>query len=217
MANEVFNRVAALISEIENATAETPAAVEAFRIRYLGSKNILKPLMGEMRNIPNEQKRDFGQLVNRAKEVAQEKFGVLQAATQDNTGAAAGTNFDLTAPSEPMLLGARHPIALTMRRIISIFERIGFTVAEGPEVEDDWHNFTAMNTPEDHPARDMQVCCCGHIPAPSKLVPWKPPSHQSASSPPAVFTATKPSVLVATPSSTRSKGFTSPKSAASQI
>jgi len=156
MANEVFDRVAALITEIENATAETPEMVEAFRIRYLGSKNILKPLMGEMRNIPNEKKRDFGQLVNRAKAAAQQKFEALQAATQDNAGADAGAKFDLTAPSEPMPLGARHPIALTMRRIISIFERIGFTVAEGPEVEDDWHNFSAMNTPEDHPARDMQ-------------------------------------------------------------
>jgi phenylalanyl-tRNA synthetase alpha chain len=156
MANEVFDRVTALIKEMETATATTPEAVEAFRIKYLGTKNILKPLMGEMRNIPNEQKRDFGQLVNRAKDVAQEKFDALQTATQDGTGADGGAKFDLTAPAEPLPLGSRHPIALTMRRIISIFERIGFTVAEGPEVEDDWHNFTAMNTPEDHPARDMQ-------------------------------------------------------------
>jgi phenylalanyl-tRNA synthetase alpha chain len=109
-----------------------------------------------MRNIPNEQKRDFGQLVNRAKEVAQTKFDALQAATAAQAGADAGAKFDLSAPAEPLPLGSRHPIALTMRRIISIFERIGFTVAEGPEVEDDWHNFSAMNTPEDHPARDMQ-------------------------------------------------------------
>lgn len=156
MANEVFDRVETLITEIQSASAETPEAVEAFRIKYLGSKNVLKPLMGEMRNIPNEQKRDFGQLVNRAKQTAQEKFDALQAATQTNTGAAAGAKFDLTASGEPLPLGSRHPIALTMRRIISIFERIGFTVAEGPEVEDDWHNFSAMNTPEDHPARDMQ-------------------------------------------------------------
>ena len=156
MATEVFNRVEALITEIQSATTESPEAVEAFRIKYLGSKNVLKPLMGEMRNIPNEQKRDFGQLVNRAKQTAQEKFDALQAATADKAGADAGAKFDLTAPGEPMPLGSRHPIALTMRRIISIFERIGFTVAEGPEVEDDWHNFSAMNTPEDHPARDMQ-------------------------------------------------------------
>ncbi len=156
MANEVFQRVEALIEEINAATANSPEAVEAFRIRYLGSKNILKPLMGEMRNIPNEQKRDFGQLVNRAKQAAQEKFNALQNATAAQGGADAGAGLDLTAPAEPLPLGSRHPIALTMRRIISIFERIGFTVAEGPEVEDDWHNFSAMNTPEDHPARDMQ-------------------------------------------------------------
>ncbi|MFT7120389.1 MAG: phenylalanyl-tRNA synthetase alpha chain [Neolewinella sp.] len=156
MANEVFNRVEALITEINSATADSPEAVEAFRIRYLGSKNVLKPLMGEMRNIPNEQKRDFGQLVNRAKEAAQTKFDTLQAATAASVGADAGAKFDLTAPAEPLPLGTRHPIALTMRRIIGIFERIGYTVAEGPEVEDDWHNFSAMNTPEDHPARDMQ-------------------------------------------------------------
>jgi len=156
MANEVFERVEALIQEIESATATTPEAVEAFRIRYLGSKNVLKPLMGEMRNIPNERKRDFGQLVNRAKQVAQEKFDALQVATATQAGADAGAKYDLTAPAEPLPLGSRHPIALTMRRIITIFERIGFTVAEGPEVEDDWHNFSAMNTPEDHPARDMQ-------------------------------------------------------------
>lgn len=156
MANEVFDRVEALISEIRSATADTPEAVEAFRIKYLGSKNVLKPLTSELRNLPGEQKRDFGQLVNRAKSTAQARFDELQAATQDNRSGHADAKLDLTAPGEPLPLGSRHPVALTMRRIIAIFERIGFTVAEGPEVEDDWHNFSAMNTPEDHPARDMQ-------------------------------------------------------------
>ncbi|NJC26221.1 phenylalanine--tRNA ligase subunit alpha [Neolewinella antarctica] len=156
MAPEVFTRVAALIEEINQHTATTAPEVEAFRIKYLGSKNILKPLMGEMRNIPNEEKRAFGQLVNKAKQTAQDKFDALQAATAEQAGAVAGTGLDLTAPAEALPLGSRHPIALTMRRIISIFGRIGFTVAEGPEIEDDWHNFSAMNTPEDHPARDMQ-------------------------------------------------------------
>ena len=156
MANEVFRRVEALIDEINQSTATDAGEVEAFRIKYLGSKNVLKPLMGEMRNIPNEQKRDFGQLVNRAKQTAQNKHEALQAATQAKAGADAGAKLDLTAPGEPLPLGSRHPIALTMRRIISIFGRIGFSVAEGPEIEDDWHNFSAMNTPEDHPARDMQ-------------------------------------------------------------
>ena len=153
---EVFDRVEELIAEIEASTATTPEEVEAFRIRYLGSKNVLKPLMGEMRNLPNERKRDFGQLVNRAKDAAQSKYDALQAGLAEQQSAAAGADLDLTAPGEPLPLGSRHPIALTMRRIVSIFERIGFAVAEGPEVEDDWHNFSAMNTPEDHPARDMQ-------------------------------------------------------------
>ena len=153
---DVFDRVTGLIEEIGAATAATPEEVEAFRIRYLGSKNILKPLMGEMRNLPGERKPDFGQLVNRAKQTAQEKYDSLQAGLAQQQSAKAGADLDLTAPAEPMPLGSRHPIALTMRRIVSIFERIGFAVAEGPEVEDDWHNFTAMNTPEDHPARDMQ-------------------------------------------------------------
>ena len=153
---EVFDRVEELIAEIAASAAATAEEVEAFRIRYLGSKNVLKPLMGEMRNLPNESKRDFGQLVNRAKDAAQSKYDALQAGLAEQQSAAAGADLDLTAPGEPMPLGSRHPIALTMRRIVSIFERIGFAVAEGPEVEDDWHNFSAMNTPEDHPARDMQ-------------------------------------------------------------
>ncbi|MBB4078285.1 phenylalanyl-tRNA synthetase alpha chain [Lewinella aquimaris] len=153
---DVFERVNQLIAEIEAATATSPAEVEEFRIRYLGTKNVLKPLMGEMRNLPADRRRDFGQLVNRAKEVAQEKFDALSAAATSAETEREGQDIDLTAPGEPLPLGSRHPISLTMRRIVSIFERIGFAVAEGPEVEDDWHNFSAMNTPEDHPARDMQ-------------------------------------------------------------
>ena len=165
MANEVFQRVEALIQEIDQAVAADAEQVETFRIKYLGSKNVLKPLMGEIRSIPNESKRDFGQLVNRATQAAQDKFDALQAALEDKAGHVdggggpnrkSGAKIDGTAPGEPLPLGSRHPIALTMRRIISIFSRIGFTVAEGPEIEDDWHNFSAMNTPEDHPARDMQ-------------------------------------------------------------
>ena len=158
MAREVFDRVEALIEEIKSATASNSEELERFRIRYLGSKNVLKPLMAEMRNLSAEDKPAYGQLVNRAKQTAQDRFETLQsdAAVTDSGGGAAGEGVDLTAPAEPLPLGSRHPISLTMRRIISIFERIGFTVAEGPEVEDDWHNFTAMNTPEDHPARDMQ-------------------------------------------------------------
>ena len=153
MANEIFAKVEQIIEEIEAATPDTKEAVEQFRIKYLGSKNILKPLMSEIRNIPNEQKKDYGQLVNKAKQTAEAKLEQLQ---ESLDSVAEANNLDLTAPGDPIALGSRHPIATTMNRIISIFEKIGFVVAAEREIEDDWHNFTAMNTPEDHPARDMQ-------------------------------------------------------------
>lgn len=156
MAQEIFQKVEQIIAEITAANPQTPEAVEQFRIKYLGSKNILKPLMGEIRNIPNEQKRDYGQLVNKAKQTAEAKLQELKAAAESAAEDSAAANIDLTAPAEPAELGARHPIAVMMNRIISIFEKIGFEVVEEREIEDDWHNFTAMNTAEDHPARDMQ-------------------------------------------------------------
>ncbi len=156
MMNETFARVHTLMEEIRQAQAADPEAIEQFRIRYLGTKNVIKPLMGEIRNVSNEEKPAYGQLINEVKQLAQDRYEALLAAGSSAEDEAAAADLDLTAPGEPMPLGSRHPIAITMRRIIDIFGRIGFTVAEGPEVEDDWHNFTAMNTPEDHPARDMQ-------------------------------------------------------------
>jgi phenylalanyl-tRNA synthetase alpha chain len=151
-----FEQAQHLIAEIEEAKPQTIAELEQFRIRYLGTKNMIKPLMGEIKNVPNEQKREFGQLINRAKEAAEAKFQALRAHLEAAAESIDASLLDLTAPAEPLALGSRHPIAITLNRIISIFERIGFVVADGPEIEDDWHNFTAMNTPEDHPARDMQ-------------------------------------------------------------
>jgi len=156
MANEIFAKVEQIITEIEAATPQSPEAVEQFRIKYLGSKNILKPLMGEIRNIPNELKKDYGQLVNRAKQAAEGKLQQLQDAIDSAKEAAGASDLDLTAPGEPIALGSRHPISITMNRIVNIFEKIGFVTAAEREIEDDWHNFTAMNTPADHPARDMQ-------------------------------------------------------------
>lgn len=153
---EVFDKVNALIAEMEAAQPKDMEELEQFRIKYLGSKNILKPLMGEIRNVPNEQKRDYGQLVNRAKEVAATKYEQLKAELESAAEQAEAGQIDLSAPGEPLELGARHPLSMTRNRIVKIFERIGYVVAEEREIEDDWHNFTAMNTPEDHPARDMQ-------------------------------------------------------------
>ena len=156
MSLDAFQQIQHLLEEIEQAQPQGAEEVEQFRLRFLGAKNILKPLMGEIRNVPNEQKREFGQLINTAKERAELKYEVLrrdQEAAAENAQAA---HIDLTAPGEPLDAGSRHPVAITLNRIVSIFERIGFVVAEEREIEDDWHNFTAMNTPEDHPARDMQ-------------------------------------------------------------
>lgn len=156
MAQEIFAKVRQVIQDIEQAAPKTKEEIEQFRLTYLGTKNILKPLMGEIRNIANELKKDFGQLVNEAKQAAEAKFEQLQETLEAADSGAAAADIDLTAPAEPIELGSRHPIATTMERIIRIFERIGFVVADDREIEDDWHNFTAMNTPEDHPARDMQ-------------------------------------------------------------
>lgn len=156
MATEIFDKVLNLQKEIDIASPADEQELEQFRIRFLGSKNVLKSLFGEIRNIPNERKKEFGQLVNTVKESAQQKFDALKIQLSSASEEQDAQNIDLTAPGEPLPLGARHPISVTMNRIIRIFERIGFVVAEEREIEDDWHNFTAMNTPEDHPARDMQ-------------------------------------------------------------
>ena len=156
MSVEAMKSLQDILQEIEQAHPATPEEVEQFRQRYLGSKNILRPLMEEVRNVPNEQKREYGQLVNQAKNMAQEKFDQAKRQAEAAGEVNPAGNLDLSAPGEPLDLGSRHPVAITMNRIIRIFERIGFVVAEEREIEDDWHNFTAMNTPEDHPARDMQ-------------------------------------------------------------
>ncbi len=153
---ETFDKVQAVIDEINASEPKTAADLEQFRIQYLGSKNVIKSLFGLIKEVPNEQKREFGQLVNKAKSTAEAKFESLKTALEGAADEAQAADIDLSAPGEPQALGTRHPLTTTMNRIIRIFERIGFVVAEGPEIEDDWHNFTAMNTPEDHPARDMQ-------------------------------------------------------------
>ncbi|RMG85142.1 MAG: phenylalanine--tRNA ligase subunit alpha [Bacteroidetes bacterium] len=156
MSESSFNKVREIMESVKAASPTTKEELEQFRIQYLGSKNVLKPLMGEIRNIPNERKREYGQLVNQAKQLAEARYAELKAAIESADDEAAAQNMDLTAPGEPLELGSRHPNAIIMNRIIDIFRGMGFAVAEEREIEDDWHNFTAMNTPEDHPARDMQ-------------------------------------------------------------
>jgi len=152
----VFKSVQQIVEDIQSIQPNSLDELEQFRIKYLGSKNILKSFSKEFRNVPNDQKKDFGQLINKAKNLAEQKYATLKNSLDTATEKKAEQGVDLTAPAEPIPLGSRHPVSITMNRIIDIFSRIGFVVAEEREIEDDWHNFTAMNTPEDHPARDMQ-------------------------------------------------------------
>ncbi len=153
---DVFDKVGEVLEEIKSAIIEDSDALEQFRIKYLGTKNIIKPLFGEIRNVPNERKKEFGQLLNSLKQEAETKFEATKLALSSVEGKKVASEIDLTAPNDPIARGSRHPVSIVMNRMIEVFERIGFTVAEEREIEDDWHNFTAMNTPEDHPARDMQ-------------------------------------------------------------
>jgi phenylalanyl-tRNA synthetase alpha chain len=154
--NDIFEQVRQTIAQVQQEQPNNTQELEAYRIQYLGSKSIIKSLMEGMREVPNERKKEFGQLVNSLKQQAEEKYQSLKAAFEAQAEAASAVQLDLTRTPEPAPLGARHPVSITMNRIIRIFEKIGFVVADGPEVEHDWYNFTAMNTPEDHPARDMQ-------------------------------------------------------------
>ena len=143
------------ISEIEAFQAKNIEEIESFRIKYLGKKGILNQYFAEFKNVPNDQKKDFGQSVNTLKNAAQDKVTALKEQLE-NTQEEKGIYGDLSRPGEPVEIGARHPISIVKNQIIEIFSNIGFNVSEGPEIEDDWHNFTALNLPEYHPARDMQ-------------------------------------------------------------
>jgi phenylalanyl-tRNA synthetase alpha chain len=155
MSSDPFIRIEELLKDIDTAAPKDQEALEAFRIQYLGSKNIIKPLFALMREIPNEKKKEFGQQVNNLKNTAEAKYQHLKDEFE-MASLEKRPNIDITAPGEPVHIGSRHPVSISLQKMIDIFHRIGFVVAEEREVEDDWHNFTAMNTPEDHPARDMQ-------------------------------------------------------------
>ncbi|MGZ8525744.1 MAG: phenylalanine--tRNA ligase subunit alpha [Chitinophagaceae bacterium] len=152
---QLLEKIETYKKEIEGYTAIDEKAVEEFRIKYLGTKGIVKSIMGEMKNVPNERKKEFGQVLNDFKQFAEARWNELKEAL-DSQLTTPDSELDLTLPGDPMPLGSRHPITLMRNRIVSIFQRLGFAVAEGPEIEDDWHNFTALNLPEHHPARDMQ-------------------------------------------------------------
>ncbi len=146
-----INKNLALVNAFD---AQSKEEVEAFRIKYLGKKGILNDFFAAFKEVPPQEKRDYGEALNTLKNAVAEKVKALQAQTLDP--APQGNHGDLSRPSFPVDLGSRHPLSLVKNRIADIFSQIGFNISEGPEIEDDWHNFTALNLPIYHPARDMQ-------------------------------------------------------------
>ena len=148
------NRIKQLLEEINQLTASNQDELEALRIKYLSKKGEVSTLFNDFRNVANEEKREVGQLLNELKNSAQDKINELK----EVFGATTNTENkpDLTRSADPIKLGTRHPLSLVKHEIVDIFSRIGFTIAEGPEIEDDWHVFGALNFPPEHPARDMQ-------------------------------------------------------------
>jgi phenylalanyl-tRNA synthetase alpha chain len=147
-------KISQLSVEIDLLTAASVEEVEALRIKYLSKKGEITALFNDFRNVPNEQKREIGQLLNVLRDKAQNKINELKEALENTQVVAEGS--DLTRTADPIALGTRHPLSIVKNEIIEIFSRIGFTIAEGPEVEDDWHVFGALNFAPEHPARDMQ-------------------------------------------------------------
>lgn len=141
-------------ADIDATQPENAEALEAYRIKYLGTKGIVKNIFGEMKNVPKEQKKEAGQLLNAFKQKAEAKYEEYK--YLQNSGSGKGPDIDSTLPGTPINTGSRHPLRMVENEIVSIFEKIGFSVATGPEIEDDWHNFTSLNMPEHHTARDMQ-------------------------------------------------------------
>ncbi|MDT0294509.1 phenylalanine--tRNA ligase subunit alpha [Mesonia ostreae] len=151
----MIQKIKDYIAEVENFQAKKAEEIEAFRIKFLGKKGVLNDFFTEFKNVPNEQKKEYGQNINQLKTSAQAKVDSLKD-WLENQAEEKGVYGDLSRPGEAIEIGSRHPISIVKNQIIEIFSNIGFNVSEGPEMEDDWHNFTALNLPEYHPARDMQ-------------------------------------------------------------
>ena len=147
-------KIEALLQEINGLQAASAEELEALRIKYLSKKGAINALMADFRNVPAEQKKEVGMKLNELKNLAQERIASLKEAFENPDNSAA--EMDLTRTAYPIKLGTRHPLSIVKSEIIDIFSRLGFSIADGPEVEDDWHVFSSMNFAEDHPARDMQ-------------------------------------------------------------
>ncbi len=151
---KMLNKIEELKKAVEALKVSSMDEIEAARIKYLSKKGEISQLFNDFRNVPNEQKREIGQRLNELKNLATDKINALKAEFENNNDANA--EVDLTRTAAPYSIGTRHPLSLVKEEIIAIFSRLGYTIAEGPEVEDDWHVFSSLNFAADHPARDMQ-------------------------------------------------------------
>lgn len=151
----MIDKIKEYIGEAQAFSTENKEELEAFRIKFLGKKGVLNDFFAEFKTVPNDQKKEFGQVINALKTAAEDKVKTIVEALESKEEVK-GIYGDLTRAAEPVIIGSRHPISIVKNQIIDIFANIGFNVSEGPEIEDDWHNFTALNLPEYHPARDMQ-------------------------------------------------------------
>lgn len=151
---EMIEKINQLLNEIEHLSASNADEIEALRIKYLSKKGLISLLMDDFRNVPSDQKREVGMRLNELKQKVQNKIQSLKEQFSDNDDEI--SDIDLTRTSFPIALGTRHPVNIVKEEICDIFKRLGFSIAEGPEIEDDWHVFSSLNFAEDHPARDMQ-------------------------------------------------------------
>lgn len=153
----MLEKINSLLSEVEAFAAQSKEQVEEYRIKWLSKKGQITSLFDDFKTAAPDVKREMGQKLNELKNKAQEKINELKEKFDASTSAATDQQIDLSLPSDPSIhTGSRHPLSLVKNQITDVFARIGFTVSDGCEIEDDWHNFTALNTPENHPARDMQ-------------------------------------------------------------
>jgi len=150
----MLEKVQKLLVEVNSFVAKDSDELEQFRIKFLGKKGLMNDLFADFKNVPNDQKKDFGQALNQLKQTIQLKLE--EGKTAFTKSAKTSSDIDLTMPVTEDSIGSRHPLSLVKNEIVEIFNCIGFTLSEGPEIEDDWHNFTALNLAEEHPARDMQ-------------------------------------------------------------
>jgi phenylalanyl-tRNA synthetase alpha chain len=150
----MIDKISSLLNEVTNIAAKTASDAEEFRLKYLSKKGQLNQLFEDFKTVPSDQKKMVGQHLNKLRETLTTKYNELKSSFSDTTESS--SKIDLSLPGDPISIGSRHPISIVRNEINEIFGRLGFTVSDGPEIEDDWHVFGALNFPPDHPARDMQ-------------------------------------------------------------